>query len=171
MIFAASSSRQKSAHTETTSSCDLHIASVFGQLFAVAPTSSSWRLKSGSASINPALDHATHESYRRLRISQPIIVRFDLIQNERAAAGFRQIIGYIDADNAASLGLHEKFGFSRASWLPGGLQAWPLGRYHYGSALTRYGSYDGSETCVVVRTVSGKPYPKLTRRDFSLDRG
>lgn len=36
-----------------------------------------------------------------------------------AAAGFRQIIGYIDADNAASLGLHEKFGFSRVGLLPG----------------------------------------------------
>lgn len=36
-----------------------------------------------------------------------------------AAAGFRQIIGYIDADNAASLGLHERFGFSRVALLPG----------------------------------------------------
>ena len=36
-----------------------------------------------------------------------------------AAAGFRQIIGYIDADNAASLGLHAKFGFSRVGLLPG----------------------------------------------------
>ncbi|WP_295849912.1 N-acetyltransferase family protein [Tardiphaga sp.] len=36
-----------------------------------------------------------------------------------AAAGFRQIIGYIDADNTASLGLHEKFGFSRVGLLRG----------------------------------------------------
>jgi phosphinothricin acetyltransferase len=36
-----------------------------------------------------------------------------------AAAGFRQIIGYIDADNAASLGLHQRFGFSRVGLLPG----------------------------------------------------
>ena len=36
-----------------------------------------------------------------------------------AAAGFRQIIGYIDADNAPSLGLHEKFGFARVGLLPG----------------------------------------------------
>ena len=36
-----------------------------------------------------------------------------------AAAGFRQIIGYIDADNAASLGLHDHFGFARVGVLPG----------------------------------------------------
>jgi phosphinothricin acetyltransferase len=36
-----------------------------------------------------------------------------------AAAGFRRMIGYIDADNAASLGLHEKFAFSKAGLLPG----------------------------------------------------
>ncbi|SKA05143.1 phosphinothricin acetyltransferase [Enhydrobacter aerosaccus] len=35
-----------------------------------------------------------------------------------AAAGFRQMIGYIDADNAASLGLHERFGFTRVGYLP-----------------------------------------------------
>lgn len=36
-----------------------------------------------------------------------------------AGAGFRQIIGYIDADNGASLSLHEKFGFERVGLLPG----------------------------------------------------
>jgi len=36
-----------------------------------------------------------------------------------AAAGFRQMIGYIDADNAASLALHEKFSFVRVGLLPG----------------------------------------------------
>ena len=36
-----------------------------------------------------------------------------------AAAGFRQMIGYVDADNAASLALHEKFGFIRVGHLPG----------------------------------------------------
>lgn len=36
-----------------------------------------------------------------------------------AAAGFRQMIGYIDADNAPSLGLHDKFGFARVGLLPG----------------------------------------------------
>ena len=35
-----------------------------------------------------------------------------------AAAGFRQMIGYIDADNAGSLKLHEKFGFARVGLLP-----------------------------------------------------
>jgi len=36
-----------------------------------------------------------------------------------AAAGFRQMIGYIDGDNAASLAIHEKFGFRRVGLLPG----------------------------------------------------
>ena len=36
-----------------------------------------------------------------------------------AAAGFRQIIGYIDADNTASLAIHDKFGFQRVGLLPG----------------------------------------------------
>src|ERR1700743_3753293 len=36
-----------------------------------------------------------------------------------AASGFRQMIGYIDGDNTASLALHEKFGFARAGLLPG----------------------------------------------------
>jgi phosphinothricin acetyltransferase len=36
-----------------------------------------------------------------------------------AAAGFRQMIGYVDADNAASLALHEKFGFAKVGLLSG----------------------------------------------------
>jgi phosphinothricin acetyltransferase len=36
-----------------------------------------------------------------------------------AAAGFRQMIGYIDADNLASLAIHEKFGFAKVGLLPG----------------------------------------------------
>jgi phosphinothricin acetyltransferase len=35
-----------------------------------------------------------------------------------AAAGFRQMIGYIDAANRASLGLHEQFGFRQVGYLP-----------------------------------------------------
>jgi phosphinothricin acetyltransferase len=41
----------------------------------------------------------------------------DLI-DASAAAGFRQMIGYIDADNTASLAIHEKFGFARVGLLP-----------------------------------------------------
>lgn len=36
-----------------------------------------------------------------------------------AAAGFRQLIGYIDADNAPSLRLHERFGFAQVGLLCG----------------------------------------------------
>jgi len=36
-----------------------------------------------------------------------------------AAAGFRQMIGYIDGDNTASLTLHERFGFTKVAHLPG----------------------------------------------------
>ena len=36
-----------------------------------------------------------------------------------AAAGVRQMIGYIDADNTASLAIHDKFGFQRVGLLPG----------------------------------------------------
>jgi phosphinothricin acetyltransferase len=35
-----------------------------------------------------------------------------------AAAGFRQMIGYIDAANEASLAIHDKFGFRRVGFLP-----------------------------------------------------
>jgi L-amino acid N-acyltransferase YncA len=35
-----------------------------------------------------------------------------------AATGFRQMIGYIDADNAASLKMHAKLGFARVGLLP-----------------------------------------------------
>jgi L-amino acid N-acyltransferase YncA len=36
-----------------------------------------------------------------------------------AASGFRQMIGYIDAENTSSLTMHEKFGFSRVGLLHG----------------------------------------------------
>jgi L-amino acid N-acyltransferase YncA len=36
-----------------------------------------------------------------------------------AATGFRKMIGYIDADNVASLAIHEKFRFARVGRLPG----------------------------------------------------
>ena len=44
-----------------------------------------------------------------------------------AAAGFRQMIGYIDSDNAPSLALHDRFGFVRVGLLPG--VAWRYGRW------------------------------------------
>jgi phosphinothricin acetyltransferase len=44
-----------------------------------------------------------------------------------AAAGFRQMIGYIDADNTPSIALHEKFGFVRVGLLPG--VAYRFGRW------------------------------------------
>jgi phosphinothricin acetyltransferase len=44
-----------------------------------------------------------------------------------AAAGFRQMIGYIDADNAASLALHLRFGFAKVGHLPA--VAWRYGRW------------------------------------------
>lgn len=44
-----------------------------------------------------------------------------------AAAGYRQLIGYIDSDNAASLSLHERFGFARVAHLPA--VAWRYGRW------------------------------------------
>jgi phosphinothricin acetyltransferase len=44
-----------------------------------------------------------------------------------AAAGYRQMIGYIDADNAASIALHERFGFTKVAHLPA--VAWRYGRW------------------------------------------
>ena len=55
-----------------------------------------------------------------------------------AAAGFRQMIGYIDADNAPSLALHEKFGFARVGLLCG--------------VAYRYGRW--SDTVMVQRSLS-----------------
>jgi L-amino acid N-acyltransferase YncA len=68
-----------------------------------------------------------------------------------AAAGFRQMIGYIDADNAASLGLHEKFGFARVGLLPG--------------VAYRYGRW--ADSVMVQRSLgegSTAPPPPLPRR-------
>ena len=44
-----------------------------------------------------------------------------------AAAGYRQMIGYIDADNTPSLALHERFGFVKVAHLPA--VAWRYGRW------------------------------------------
>jgi len=44
-----------------------------------------------------------------------------------AAAGYRQMIGYIDGDNAPSIALHERFGFVKVGHLPA--VAWRYGRW------------------------------------------
>lgn len=44
-----------------------------------------------------------------------------------AAAGYRQLIGYIDPENEASLRLHETFGFTRVALLPA--VAYKFGRW------------------------------------------
>jgi hypothetical protein len=46
------------------------------------------------------------------------------------------MIGCIDADNTASLALHQKFGFSRVGYLPGRLSLRSLGRQRHGAAVT-----------------------------------
>ena len=66
----------------------------------------------------------------RYTVKHSIYVRADQVQrgigrqlmaaliDACAAAGFRQMIGYIDAANRASLGLHERFGFRQVGTLP-----------------------------------------------------
>src|SRR5262249_35741277 len=70
----------------------------------------------------PAYRHAVkHSIYvHRAHIGRGIgrLLMQELI-DACAAAGFRQMIGYIDGDNAASLALHDKFGFARAGLLRG----------------------------------------------------
>jgi phosphinothricin acetyltransferase len=67
---------------------------------------------------------ATRSSTRSMSINEHIghnvggLLMQELIDT-CAAAGFRQMIGYIDADNTASLAIHEKFGFRRVGSLPG----------------------------------------------------
>jgi L-amino acid N-acyltransferase YncA len=64
-----------------------------------------------------------------------------------AAAGFRQMIGYIDSDNAPSLAIHEKFGFRRVGLLPG--------------VAYRYGRW--ADTVMVQRSLAaGSTEPPLT---------
>ncbi len=55
-----------------------------------------------------------HDQLRRglgLRLMEALI-------DACAAAGFRQLIGYIDAANAPSLAIHERFGFRKVGFLP-----------------------------------------------------
>jgi L-amino acid N-acyltransferase YncA len=69
-----------------------------------------------------------------------------------AAAGFRQMIGYIDADNTASLAIHETFGFARVGLLP--------------AVAYRYGRW--ADTVMVQRSLGAgatdpPPAPRLGR--------
>jgi phosphinothricin acetyltransferase len=64
-----------------------------------------------------------------------------------AAAGFRQMIGYIDADNTASLALHEPFGVNRGGLLCG--------------VANRYGRW--SDTAMVQRSLgAGSTAPPVS---------
>ena len=55
-----------------------------------------------------------------------------------AAAGFRQMIGYIDAANEASLAIHERFGFRRVGYPAADrLQVRALDGFGDGAALAR----------------------------------
>jgi len=71
-----------------------------------------------------------------------------------AAAGFRQMIGYIDADNTASLAIHDKFGFERVGLLRG--------------VAYRYGRWADSVMCnarlVRVQQSRRRPRPLLADR-------
>jgi phosphinothricin acetyltransferase len=65
-----------------------------------------------------AVKHSIYVHHQYLGRSVGRLLMQELIDT-CAAAGFRQMIGYIDADNAASLAIHEKFGFRRVGLLPG----------------------------------------------------
>ena len=65
-----------------------------------------------------AVKHSIYVHHEYLGRSVGRLLMQELIDT-CAAAGFRQMIGYIDADNAASLAIHEKFGFRRVGLLPG----------------------------------------------------
>ena len=82
-----------------------------------------------------------------------------------AAAGFRQMIGYIDASNVASLKLHEAFGFRQVGYLPS--IGYKFGRwtdFRDDAALARAGR-DGAAGGVSDRAGSGEA---LSGRAFAL---
>ena len=83
-----------------------------------------------------------------------------------AAAGFRQMIGYIDADNTASLAIHEKFGF-RQGWVASGhrLSIRPLDRHRHGATLARVRQHHGAlmEKISATRTARFSPRPSSRR--------
>jgi phosphinothricin acetyltransferase len=56
-----------------------------------------------------------HQDHVRRGLGQRLM---EALIDACAAAGFRQMIGYIDAANEASLALHERFGFRKVGFLP-----------------------------------------------------
>ena len=56
-----------------------------------------------------------HNSHLRRGIGRQLM---GALIDSCAAAGFRQMIGYIDSANRASLALHEAFGFRQVGYLP-----------------------------------------------------
>jgi L-amino acid N-acyltransferase YncA len=65
-----------------------------------------------------AVKHSIYVHHEHLGRSVGGLLMQELIDT-CAAVGFRQMIGYIDADNTASLAIHEKFGFRQVGLLPG----------------------------------------------------
>lgn len=64
-----------------------------------------------------ALKHSIYVHHEHLRLGVGRVLLPALI-NACAAAGFRQMIGYIDAANTASIKLHENCGFQQVGRLP-----------------------------------------------------
>jgi phosphinothricin acetyltransferase len=56
-----------------------------------------------------------HNDHLRKRVGTKLMTA---LIDACAASGFRQMIGYIDAANKASLGIHERFGFRQVGFLP-----------------------------------------------------
>ena len=64
-----------------------------------------------------AIKHSIYIHTNHLRRGMGRLLMAALI-DACAAAGFRQMIGYIDSANEASLALHDRFGFRRVGFLP-----------------------------------------------------
>ena len=64
-----------------------------------------------------ALKHSiyVHQDYLHAGVGRQLLAG---LIDACAAAGFRQLIGYVDATNVASLRLHEKLGFRQVGLLP-----------------------------------------------------
>ena len=81
-----------------------------------------------------------------------------------AAAGFRQMIGYVDADNAASLGLHEKFGLRTRRPVAGRrLPPRSLGRQRHGPALPGRGRDHARAAGVLLQPLNGRA-PRISAK-------